>query len=169
MSRAECVLRASSTDERTADLLDLTTGDPILELTETVFDQYSEPFEIRPPFEPRPIGTRSGPLSWRAVSGRALSDSRFVAGGRPPASRGTDGDAPHLLLVGAVPSTGAGNVPTELRAPALRQLEQQVRLDPANVAHVGMSTRPSHHPGLRIERSASCTLDRSRTIGPWRT
>jgi GntR family transcriptional regulator len=44
-SRAECLLRASSTDDRTADLLALTAGDPILELTETVFDQYGEPFE----------------------------------------------------------------------------------------------------------------------------
>ncbi|HEY7970513.1 MAG TPA: GntR family transcriptional regulator [Candidatus Limnocylindrales bacterium] len=44
-SRAECLLRASSTDERTAELLGLTAGDPILDLTETVFDQYGEPFE----------------------------------------------------------------------------------------------------------------------------
>jgi GntR family transcriptional regulator len=44
-SRAECLLRASSTDDRTADLLGLTAGDPILDLTETVFDQYGEPFE----------------------------------------------------------------------------------------------------------------------------
>jgi len=44
-SRAECLLRASLTDARTADLLGLTAGDPILELTETVFDQYAEPFE----------------------------------------------------------------------------------------------------------------------------
>ena len=44
-SRAECLLRASSTDGRTADLLGLTAGDPILDLTETVFDQYGEPFE----------------------------------------------------------------------------------------------------------------------------
>ena len=44
-SRAECLLRASSTDARTAGLLELTAGDPILELTETVFDQYGEPFE----------------------------------------------------------------------------------------------------------------------------
>jgi len=44
-SRAECLLRASSTDERVADLLGVAAGDPILELTETVFDQYGEPFE----------------------------------------------------------------------------------------------------------------------------
>ena len=44
-SRAECLLRASSTDDRTAELLGLTAGDPILDLTETVFDQYGEPFE----------------------------------------------------------------------------------------------------------------------------
>src|SRR4029079_5157676 len=44
-SRAECLLRASLTDARTADLLGPTGRDPILELTETVFDQYAEPFE----------------------------------------------------------------------------------------------------------------------------
>jgi GntR family transcriptional regulator len=44
-SRAECLLRAITTDERTADLLGLTEGDPLLELSETVFDQYGEPFE----------------------------------------------------------------------------------------------------------------------------
>jgi GntR family transcriptional regulator len=44
-SRAECLLRAITTDERTADLLDVTEGDPLLELSETVFDQYGEPFE----------------------------------------------------------------------------------------------------------------------------
>jgi GntR family transcriptional regulator len=44
-SRAECLLRAALTDERTADLLGLTAGDAILDLTETVFDQYAEPFE----------------------------------------------------------------------------------------------------------------------------
>jgi GntR family transcriptional regulator len=44
-SRAECLLRASATDARTAELLALTAGDPILELTETVFDQYGQPFE----------------------------------------------------------------------------------------------------------------------------
>jgi GntR family transcriptional regulator len=45
-SRAECTLRASSTTERTADLLELTVGDPLLELTETVYDQYGQPFEF---------------------------------------------------------------------------------------------------------------------------
>jgi GntR family transcriptional regulator len=44
-SRAECLLIASLTDERTAGLLGTSPGDPILELTETVFDQYGEPFE----------------------------------------------------------------------------------------------------------------------------
>jgi GntR family transcriptional regulator len=44
-SRAECVLRAMTTDRRTAELLGLTEGDPLLELFETVFDQYGEPFE----------------------------------------------------------------------------------------------------------------------------
>jgi GntR family transcriptional regulator len=44
-SRAECLLRASLTDDRTADLLGLSVGGPLLELTETVFDQYGEPFE----------------------------------------------------------------------------------------------------------------------------
>jgi GntR family transcriptional regulator len=44
-SRAECLLRATTTDQRTAELLELTEGDPLLELTETVFDQYGEPFE----------------------------------------------------------------------------------------------------------------------------
>jgi GntR family transcriptional regulator len=37
-SRAECLLRAITTDRRTADLLGLTEGDPLLELSETVFD-----------------------------------------------------------------------------------------------------------------------------------
>jgi DNA-binding GntR family transcriptional regulator len=32
-------------DDRTADLLGGTAGGPLLELTETVFDQYGEPFE----------------------------------------------------------------------------------------------------------------------------
>jgi GntR family transcriptional regulator len=44
-SRAECLLRAITTDRRTAELLDLTEGDPLLELYETVYDQYGEPFE----------------------------------------------------------------------------------------------------------------------------
>jgi GntR family transcriptional regulator len=44
-SRGECLLRAITTDGRTADLLGLTEGDPLLELTETVFDQYGDPFE----------------------------------------------------------------------------------------------------------------------------
>jgi GntR family transcriptional regulator len=44
-SRSECLLRAVTTDRRTADLLGLTEGDPLLELSETVFDQYGEPFE----------------------------------------------------------------------------------------------------------------------------
>jgi GntR family transcriptional regulator len=44
-SRAECLLRAITTDQRTANLLGLTVGDPLLELSETVFDQYGEPFE----------------------------------------------------------------------------------------------------------------------------
>jgi GntR family transcriptional regulator len=44
-SRAECLLRAITTDRRTADFLGLTEGDPLLELSETVFDQYGEPFE----------------------------------------------------------------------------------------------------------------------------
>jgi GntR family transcriptional regulator len=44
-SRAECLLRAITTDRRTADLLGLVEGDPLLELHETVFDQYGEPFE----------------------------------------------------------------------------------------------------------------------------
>ena len=44
-SRAECLLRASLTDERSAELLGVTAGGPILELTETVFDQYGDPFE----------------------------------------------------------------------------------------------------------------------------
>ncbi len=44
-SRAECLLRAVTTDARTATLLGLIEGDPLLELSETVFDQYGEPFE----------------------------------------------------------------------------------------------------------------------------
>jgi GntR family transcriptional regulator len=45
-SRAECLLRATTTDRRTAELLGLTEGDPLLELSETVFDQYGDPFEF---------------------------------------------------------------------------------------------------------------------------
>jgi len=45
-SRAECMLRAVIADRRSAELLELTVGDPLLELSETVFDQYGEPFEI---------------------------------------------------------------------------------------------------------------------------
>ncbi len=44
-SRAECLLRAVTTDDRTAKLLGLTEGGPLLELSETVFDQYGVPFE----------------------------------------------------------------------------------------------------------------------------
>jgi GntR family transcriptional regulator len=44
-SRAECLLRASVTDARIAELLGVTAGGPILELTEIVFDQYGDPFE----------------------------------------------------------------------------------------------------------------------------
>jgi GntR family transcriptional regulator len=44
-SRAECLLRAMLADRRTAELLGVTEGDPILELSETVYDQYGEPFE----------------------------------------------------------------------------------------------------------------------------
>jgi DNA-binding GntR family transcriptional regulator len=39
------MLRAITTDRRTAELLGLTEGDPLLELSETAFDQYGEPFE----------------------------------------------------------------------------------------------------------------------------
>jgi GntR family transcriptional regulator len=45
-SRAECMLRAVTADRRSAELLEVTVGDPLLELTETVFDQYGEPFEF---------------------------------------------------------------------------------------------------------------------------
>jgi GntR family transcriptional regulator len=44
-SRAECLLRAMLADRRTAGLLGLSEGDPVLELSETVYDQYGEPFE----------------------------------------------------------------------------------------------------------------------------
>jgi GntR family transcriptional regulator len=45
-SRAECMLRAVIADRRAAELLELSAGDPLLELSETVFDQYGEPFEF---------------------------------------------------------------------------------------------------------------------------
>jgi GntR family transcriptional regulator len=45
-SRAECMLRAVISDRRSAELLELTDGDPLLELSETVFDQYGQPFEL---------------------------------------------------------------------------------------------------------------------------
>lgn len=44
-SRAEVVLRAVRAGRRAADLLAIAEGDALLELTETVFDQYGEPFE----------------------------------------------------------------------------------------------------------------------------
>jgi GntR family transcriptional regulator len=45
-SRAECMLRAVIADRRSAELLELTAGDPLLELSETVFDQSGQPFEL---------------------------------------------------------------------------------------------------------------------------
>lgn len=45
-SRAECMLKAVLADPRSAELLEVPDGDPLLELTETVFDQYGEPFEF---------------------------------------------------------------------------------------------------------------------------
>lgn len=45
-SRAECMLRAVIADRRSAELLGLTDGDPLLELSETVFDQSGQPFEL---------------------------------------------------------------------------------------------------------------------------
>jgi DNA-binding GntR family transcriptional regulator len=33
-------------DRRSAELLELTAGDPLLELSETVFDQSGQPFEL---------------------------------------------------------------------------------------------------------------------------
>jgi GntR family transcriptional regulator len=44
-SRADVVLRAIPADPATAVLLEVATGTPLLEVTETVFDQYGEPFE----------------------------------------------------------------------------------------------------------------------------
>ncbi len=44
-SRAEIVVRAVPATERTAALLGVAPGDPLLELDEIAFDQYSEPFE----------------------------------------------------------------------------------------------------------------------------
>jgi GntR family transcriptional regulator len=45
-SRTECMLRAVVADRRSADLLELSEGSPLLDLSETVFDQYGEPFEF---------------------------------------------------------------------------------------------------------------------------
>lgn len=45
-SRTECMLRAVIGDRRSADLLELPQGEPLLELSETVFDQYGQPFEL---------------------------------------------------------------------------------------------------------------------------
>lgn len=44
-SRAECLIRAITTDRRTAELMGLSEGDPLLELSETVYDQSGVPFE----------------------------------------------------------------------------------------------------------------------------
>ena len=40
------MLRAVIADRRSAELLELSDGDPLLELSETVFDQYGEAFEF---------------------------------------------------------------------------------------------------------------------------
>jgi GntR family transcriptional regulator len=45
-SRTECMLRAVVADRRSAELLELNEGSPLLDLSETVFDQYGEPFEF---------------------------------------------------------------------------------------------------------------------------
>jgi GntR family transcriptional regulator len=45
-SRADVVLRAISADARTARLLGVARGAALLEVAETVFDQYGEPFEV---------------------------------------------------------------------------------------------------------------------------
>jgi GntR family transcriptional regulator len=44
-SRAEVVVRAVPASKRAASLLTVSEGDPLLELDETTFDQYDEPFE----------------------------------------------------------------------------------------------------------------------------
>jgi len=44
-SRVECLIRAITADGRTAELMGLTEGDPLLDLAETVYDQFGEPFE----------------------------------------------------------------------------------------------------------------------------
>jgi GntR family transcriptional regulator len=44
-TRADVLLRAVSADKRAAGLLEVAEGDALLELLETVFDQYGEPFE----------------------------------------------------------------------------------------------------------------------------
>ena len=44
-TRAEVVVRAIPASERAASLLTVHEGDPLLELDETTFDQYDEPFE----------------------------------------------------------------------------------------------------------------------------
>ena len=44
-SRVDCLLRATTADVRTAELMGLRENDPLLELTETVYDQFGEPFE----------------------------------------------------------------------------------------------------------------------------
>jgi GntR family transcriptional regulator len=44
-SRAEVVLRAISADAATAELLEVGPGTALLEVSETAFDQYGEPFE----------------------------------------------------------------------------------------------------------------------------
>jgi GntR family transcriptional regulator len=45
-TRSECLLRAATADERVARLLDVDVGSALLELSETVFDQYGEPYEF---------------------------------------------------------------------------------------------------------------------------
>jgi GntR family transcriptional regulator len=45
-TRSECLLRASRADQRVARLLEVDAGSPLLELSETVFDQYGAPYEF---------------------------------------------------------------------------------------------------------------------------
>ena len=78
-SRAECLLRASSTDERTAELLGLTEGDPLLELIGDGLRPVRRALRVRPAISIAATATRSGRPSSPAGSGRARSASHGPA------------------------------------------------------------------------------------------
>ena len=91
-SRAECLLRAITTDRRTAEPLGLTEGDPLLELSETVFDQYGEPFEYA-----RHLNRGDRYAFRTTVGGRCLGRAGSLTTGRGCDRSETDEQGPKAL------------------------------------------------------------------------